>query len=79
MPTKATTTDGELRVWWIPAPPAEPFTATVQSQEEGEALIDALADYNRYLISRGLMRDYDADAGGIEIFEDGEWVEVEDA
>ena len=73
--TPETVAEGDLEMWFIPDIPGKEFRWKVDSGAEAEKLIEVLAAYNRYLHRRGLMDDYEADASGVEIFEDGEWTE----
>ena len=66
-----------LQVWWTPAVPGEAFTMEVQTVEDGHRLLDILVDYTRYLEGRGLLPVYDADAGGLQAYEDGDWYDAE--
>lgn len=70
-----TVAEGDLEMWFIPDIPGKEFRWKVESGAEAEKLVEVLAAYNRYLHRRGLMDDYEADASGVEIFEDGEWTE----
>lgn len=69
-----TTAEGTLRVWHVANPPRKPFALVVGSLEEAKRLLDTLANYDLYL---GDMIDYNAQ--GVEVFENGEWLEWESA
>ncbi len=66
--------NGDLRVWWIPQVPMKPFYVTVKTVNEAILIVETLADYDRFQFENGVKGDY-ANTGGLEIFEDGEWVE----
>ena len=65
-------TNGSLRVWWIPQIPMNPFYYPVSTAKEGRLLTEALALYDIFQFENRTKPDY-CNAGGIEIFEDGEW------
>lgn len=66
-----------LRVWWIPqVPMSNPFTVDVGSVEEGAKLLTILARYDLYQLQRRIKPEY-CNAGGLQMFEDGEWVDWE--
>lgn len=67
----------KLKIWWLPGLPGPSFEKEVGSVEEGHRLLDTLVDYTRYLERRGLMPVYSADVGGVQAWEDGEWVDAE--
>jgi hypothetical protein len=64
----------KLRVWWIPQVPGKPFYVDVSSVEEGVKIMDVLAGYDQFQLDNNIKPDY-ANAGGLSIFEDGEWVD----
>lgn len=74
--------DRDLRVWWIPQIPGEPFYAPVSSPAEGKRLLDVLALYDQFQLEHNIKPDY-SNAGGLECFnQDGlgtafpqEWAE----
>jgi hypothetical protein len=61
--------EGELRVWWVTNPPRKPRYYPVSSPEAAAKLLDEIAQKelkDRWIISN---------AGGLEVFEDGEWID----
>ena len=67
-----------LRIWWLPGVPGEPFYVSVETVEEGHALLNRLVDYTRYLEGRELMSEYTADVGGLQAMDDdGDWLDAE--
>lgn len=66
--------NGDLRVWWIPQVPMKPFYVTVKTLDEAVLIVETLADYDRFQFENGVKGDY-SNTGGLEVFEDGEWVE----
>ncbi len=66
--------EGDLQVWWIPQVPMKPFTHPVRSVDEGMQLLDALAKYDIFQLENNIKPDF-ANAGGLSVFEDGEWVD----
>ncbi len=66
--------NGDLRVWWIPQVPTKPFYVTVKTLDEAILIVETLADYDRFQFENGVKGDY-SNTGGLEVFEDGEWVE----
>lgn len=69
-----------LRVWWIPqlGMDGKPFVQEVENVKEGWKLINVLANYDLYQLENRVKPDY-SNAGGLEIFEDGEWCEWQDS
>lgn len=68
------------RVWHIPQVPGQPFHAqfTLPRHESvvprAKEIMKILADYDLFQYENKIKPDY-ANAQGLEIFEDGEWVE----
>ena len=56
--------DLEIRVWWIPQVPMEPFLYRVQTVEAGRTLCDALAKYDLFQLNHNIKPDF-SNAGGI--------------
>ena len=67
---------GNLRVWWVPQIPMKPFMTSVRTQKEAVRLLNILAEYDLFQYENLIKPDY-CNAGGIEIFEDGEWCELD--
>lgn len=67
---------GDLRLWWIPNPPREPFHVAVKTITEATCVFEALSNYDLYL---GEL--IQANAGGLEVYDEktGEWEEWEDS
>ena len=68
---------GDLQVWWIPQVPGKPFTVDVASVEEGEKIMNALANYDLFQYANHIKPDY-ANAGGLNIWTGTEWESWED-
>lgn len=69
--------EGDLRVWWIPQIsqwPTEAFITPVDNILEAKKLLDTLANYDEFQLKHNIKPDY-CNAGGLEIFEEGEWCE----
>lgn len=66
--------DGDLRVWWVPQVPMKAFYVPVESPQEATKLLETLARYDLFQYNNNVKPDY-ANAGGLEVFEGGEWVE----
>lgn len=65
---------GSLRVWWIPQVPMKPFHVAVRNVREAKLLLTTLAGYDIFQFKNNVKPDY-SNAGGLEVFEDGEWCE----
>lgn len=52
-------------------------SAIFESEGYARAILDAIAEYTLFLHDNKIMPDH-SNAGWIEKFEDGEWVEIED-
>lgn len=70
--------EGDLRIWWIPQIPMKPFIWPVADLAEGRLLIDALAAYDAFQFEHRVKPDY-SNAGGLQVWEAGEWVDWSDA
>lgn len=69
-----TIANAELRVWWIPQVPMQPFYVPVSSVAEGVKIMDVLAEYDLFQLRRHVKPDY-CNVGGLQMLEDGEWVD----
>lgn len=69
--------EGDLRVWHIPQVPGPAFRQRVESLTEARVVLMALATYDEFQFKNKIKPDY-ANAQGLEVFEDGEWVEWSD-
>jgi hypothetical protein len=70
---------GDLRVWWIPQIPMEPFRVDVESVAEGVKITHILAHYDMFQFENKVKPDY-SNAGGIEIYDelfDGEMIWID--
>ncbi len=67
---------GDLRIWWIPQVPMNPFHMEVNSITEGKLLLETLAKYDLFQLENNIKPDF-ANAGGLEIYEgdDEGWCE----
>jgi hypothetical protein len=72
-----TPASGSLRVWWIPQVPMSPFRQEVRTVREAKLLLDTLAAYDIFQFQNRVKPDY-CNAGGLEVWEDGEWCEWAD-
>ena len=63
-----------LRVWWIPQVPMNPFYVSVKNIQEAKLLLNALAEYDLFQLKNNVKPDY-CNAGGLQVFEDGEWLD----
>lgn len=68
----STPIEGALRVWWIPQVPMEAFHRAVPDLATAKCLLDALAYYDMFQYKNHVKPDY-SNAGGVEVFCDGEW------
>lgn len=64
----------DLRVWWIPQVPMKPFHVDVADIAQARLLLRVLADYDAFQFENNIKPDY-CNMGGLEVFEEGEWVE----
>lgn len=70
-----TQTNAPYRVWHIPQVPMKAFYYEVPDLATAVVLSNALDDYDLFEFENRVKGDY-ANAGGIQVWEDGEWVEV---
>jgi hypothetical protein len=68
---------GDLRVWWIPQIPMKGFRVSVGSIQEARKILDVLAEYDDFQFKNRIKPDY-CNAGGLEVYEDDEWVDWSD-
>ena len=66
-----------LRVWWVPQVPLDAFYVEVGSIEEAVKIMDILANYDAFQYETNIKPDY-SNAGGVQMFEDGSWIDWED-
>jgi hypothetical protein len=64
--------EGDLQVWWIPQIPMKAFEVSVTSVNEGANILHVLADYDLFQLKNNIKPDF-SNAGGLNVFEDGEW------
>lgn len=64
----------KYKVWWIPQVPGEAFEVAVDSPEDGARVMRILANYDLFQLNNRIKPAY-ANAGGLSVFEDGEWVD----
>jgi hypothetical protein len=69
--------EGDVRVFWFPQVPCAAFHVNVPTLADALRMLDTLGDYDLFLEANRIRGDY-SNAGGIEVFEDGEWCEVEE-
>ena len=66
---------GDLRVWWIPQIPGEPFYVPVKNLEEAKLIMDTLAKYDIFQFENNIKPDY-CNAGDLEYYEvDYGWID----
>jgi len=66
------TTEGDLKVWWVPQAPMRSFEVPVFSPEQGAFLLNVLAEYDAFQLLNNVKPDY-CNSGGLMVFEGGEW------
>jgi hypothetical protein len=66
----------KFRLWWMPQVPMDPFYYNVKDPHEAAVLYDCLAKYDLFQYENKVKPDF-SNAGGLEVFEKGEWVEWE--
>jgi hypothetical protein len=69
--------EGSLRVWWIPQIPMSPFFVEVEDLKQAKLILNTLAKYDIFQFENRIKPDY-ANAGGLEVYRDGDWEEWED-
>lgn len=62
--------NGQLKVWWNPQVPMEPFEVFVETLEEAHLLLKVLADYDLFQYRHRVKPDY-SNAGGLVVWEEG--------
>ncbi len=65
---------GDLKVWWIPQVPMKSFDVQVYSLTESKLVLKTLADYDLFQLENNIKPDF-SNAGGLSVFEDGEWID----
>ena len=66
--------EGDLRVWHIPQIPMKAFHIPVSTPEDAIRVMRILAEYDMFEYKNNVKDDY-FNAQGLEVFEDGEWVD----
>jgi hypothetical protein len=66
--------EGELKVWWIPQIPMNPFEVPVENMQDAVLILVTLARYDIFQFDNNIKPDF-SNAGGLNIFECGEWVD----
>jgi len=66
--------EGSLQVWWIPQVPMKPFTVDVENIDEAILILKTLARYDLFQLENNIKPDF-SNAGGLNVFENGEWSE----
>jgi hypothetical protein len=64
----------KLKVMHFPQIPCKSFDVPVSTVQEGVLVMNTLADYDLFQFENKVKCDY-ANAGGLNIYEDGEWVD----
>lgn len=59
----------ELRVWWIPQVPMNPFWVPVANVAEAAKILEVLAFYDMFQFRNRVKGDY-CNMGGLEVFLD---------
>lgn len=59
---------GDLRVWYIPQIPGEPFTVDVPDVATARLVLDALVGLSAHEYANRIKPDY-ADVGGVSMYE----------
>jgi hypothetical protein len=67
----------DMRVWWIPQIPGQPFYVPVNNENEAILILKTLADYDKFQFDNRIKGDY-ANAGGLEVKLDDGWEEWTD-
>lgn len=72
-------TGQNLKVWWIPQVPMNPFEVPVESLREADLLLETLAAYDLFQLEHHVKPDY-SNVGGLMVLEDDgdgnlEWVD----
>lgn len=70
---------GDLRVYWIPQVPMEPFYARVSDLTEAHRILGVLAEYDEFQYKNKIKPDY-CNAGGIQEYEPdlGGWMDLDE-
>ena len=76
-PLNANPQEGDLRIWWVPQVPCAAFEQDVPNIETARVVLDILAGYDDFQVQERIKGDY-TNAGGLHVFEDGEWIEWRD-
>lgn len=69
--------EGDLQVWIIPQIPGEAFLIDVNSIPEGKKILDALGDYQLFMLQNEVIPDY-SNVGGIRRWEQDDWCDVDE-
>lgn len=68
---------GDLRVFWVPQVPGKALYISVKDLHQAHLLLETLAYYDAFQYASNIKPDY-CNAGGLQVFEDGEWCDWHD-
>lgn len=74
MKTTGKETTGEMKAWWIPQIPGEPFEVPVTTLIEAKLLLEALANYDLFQLAHRIKPDY-CNMGGLVIWDGTDWTD----
>lgn len=72
-----TKTDAPHRIWHVPQMPMKAFYFEVPDLATARILVEAFALYDLFQYENRVKGDY-ANASGIQVWEDDEWVDVDE-
>lgn len=67
----------KFRTWHVPQIPGKPFIVECETKAEADRMSDVLSSYDIFQYEENIKPDF-ANAGGVEEFVDGEWIDVEE-
>lgn len=75
--------EGDLRIWYIPQVPMEPFEKHIPfhgaaTLEDAAELLNTIIEFSIFEFEHHVKPDY-SDVAGISRFEDGEWCDLDES
>lgn len=66
-----------FRAWYVPQMPMAAFEFPTATRAEATLVLDAITKFSMFEFENRVKPDY-SDAGGVQEFVDGEWMDVEE-
>ena len=68
----------EIRIWWMPQIPCKTFYVEVKSVEEGNKIINILAQYDEFQYKNNIKPDYSSAGGMQQLTKNKNWEDIDE-